>query len=233
MPQRILEYETAIITKAIKGRKMTKENHKIPRVIPIVIYTGRKKWNVEKYIEESQEKIEGEVKLGQYYVVDINEYTKEELEKDKLFLSKVMLMEKAKTEDEIIEVLSRAIEKEEKTEMIKLIKKIIIYIFEQKISKEEKEKLIKRIENKEARSMVFEVIKKENERLVKKGRAEGKRQGISEGIKQGIKQGTENIVIQMLKIGLNKDIICKVTNITKKEIEQIKINNENKEINNI
>ena len=108
--------------KAIKGKKMTKENHKLPRVIPIVIYTGRRKWNVEKYIEECQEILEekNKVKLGEYYVVDINDYTKDELEKDTLFLSKIMLLEKAKTEEEIINILNRIIEKEKNKENKKI-----------------------------------------------------------------------------------------------------------------
>lgn len=52
MPKRILEYEVEIIKEAVKGKTITKKEHTLPRVIPIVIYTGSGKWNVEKYIEE-------------------------------------------------------------------------------------------------------------------------------------------------------------------------------------
>ena len=83
MPKRILEYEIETIKEATRGKRMTKQEHKLPRVIPIVIYTGSKKWNVEKYIEECQEILSKAdcVRLGEYYVVDVNDYTKEELEK--------------------------------------------------------------------------------------------------------------------------------------------------------
>ena len=82
MPKRILEYEVEIIKQATRGKKMTKQEHKLPRVIPIVIYTGSGKWNVEKYIEECQEILSKAdcVRLGEYYVLDVNNYTKEELE---------------------------------------------------------------------------------------------------------------------------------------------------------
>lgn len=75
MPYRILEYEMELIKN--KG-------YKLPLVIPIVLYTGKQKWNAKKYLEESQEKLGGiEIKLGNYNLVDINNYTKEEIEKMK------------------------------------------------------------------------------------------------------------------------------------------------------
>ena len=45
MPKRILEYEVEIIKEAVKGKNMTKKEHTLPRVIPIVIYTGNGKCN--------------------------------------------------------------------------------------------------------------------------------------------------------------------------------------------
>lgn len=68
MPKRILEYEVEIIKEAVKGKTMTKKEHTLPRVIPIVIYTGSGKWNVEKYIEECQEKLESE---GESMVLEV------------------------------------------------------------------------------------------------------------------------------------------------------------------
>lgn len=114
MPKRILEYEVEIIKEAVKGKTMTKKEHTLPRVIPIVIYTGSGKWNVEKYIEECQEKLSevDSIKLGEYYVVDVNDYTNEELEEDQLFLSKILLLEKLKTGEEIFSMLENTIEEE-------------------------------------------------------------------------------------------------------------------------
>ena len=75
MPKRILEYEMAIIREATNGINLTKENHKLPRVIPIIIYTGDKKWDVEKYMGDCQEILKelNTVDFGEYYVVDANE----------------------------------------------------------------------------------------------------------------------------------------------------------------
>ena len=148
MPKRILEYEIGIISKAVAGKQMTKKDHKLPRVIPIVIYTGSRKWDVEKYIEECQEKLteSEQIKLGNYYVLDVNDYTKEELEKDKLFLSTMMLLEKMKTEKELIEELNKVIEREKKEKNRNFLKRLIIFVLKEKINLEDREKLLKKLE---------------------------------------------------------------------------------------
>ena len=59
MPYRILEYEYELIRSEIDYKKLGTKEYKIPAVIAIVLYTGKKKWDVKKYIEEVQEKLEG------------------------------------------------------------------------------------------------------------------------------------------------------------------------------
>ena len=54
--------------------------------------------------------------------------------------------------------------------------------------------------------------------------------GIEEGRKLGIEQGIEQnkmeIIKEMLKLGVSKEIICKITKITYEELENIQKNNE-------
>ena len=211
MPQRILEYEVEIIKEATSGNKMTKKNHKLPRVIPIVIYTGERKWDVEKYIEECQEVLteSNRVKLGEYYILDVNDYTKEELQKDDLFLSKMLLLERLKTQKEILEVLNSIIEEEHQEENKIVLKKIIPYIFQEKLDEKDIDEILVRLE-KEEKNMITEVLRKESE----------KQRRI--GIREGVKQGSENVIIQMLKFGIKEETICKAINITKDDIEKIK-----------
>ena len=235
MPKRILEYEVAIIRKAIKGKNLTKKNHKLPRVIPIVIYTGNRKWNVEKYIEECQEILteSNRVKLGEYYVLDVNDYTNEELENDTLFLSTILRLEKAKTEEEIINILEGAIQRE-KEENKDLLKRIIAFILKGKINEKERESLLKRLE-KEEKNMVLEVLRKESERQrregIREGRKEGIREGIREGKKEGIKEGKkegrkEGFIItakKMLERNMKITEIKEITGLSIKEIENLKL----------
>ena len=48
MAYRILRYKNAIIESAINKRRLKEKNYKIPKVIPIVLYTGKRKWQKKK-----------------------------------------------------------------------------------------------------------------------------------------------------------------------------------------
>ena len=94
MPLRILKYEMAIIRSSI----IKNINDKIvyPAVIPIVLYTGRKKWNASINLEvENTElsKYRG-LKKVKYNLVDINYYSIIKLLNEKSILTKLMLIEK-------------------------------------------------------------------------------------------------------------------------------------------
>ena len=92
MPYRILEYEIEIMKSAIDIRKIKNKEYKLPLVIPIVLYTGKKRWDAKRYLEESQETLDGvKIKAGNYNLVNINDFTKEELlqEKTKELIEKI------------------------------------------------------------------------------------------------------------------------------------------------
>jgi len=108
MSYRILEYQMAIIKSAVDEKKLNTKEYKIPLVIPIVIYTGKQKWNANKYIEESQEKLEGvKSNLSNYNLVDVNNFTEKELIEDETLISKLMLLEKSGNTKEITNIHSK------------------------------------------------------------------------------------------------------------------------------
>lgn len=129
MPYRILEYEVAIIKSAIDIEMIKNKKSKLPLIIPIVLYTGKKKWNANRYLEECQEKIDGmNIKFGNYNLVDINEFSEEELLEDDTLISKMMLIEKTKDTEDMIKILEKVIDniKDEDKETLKRIIKMII-----------------------------------------------------------------------------------------------------------
>ena len=72
MPYRILEYEIEIMKSAIDIKKVKNKEYKLPLVIPIVLYTGKKKWDAKRYLEESQEKLDGvKIKAGNWRFVKL------------------------------------------------------------------------------------------------------------------------------------------------------------------
>ena len=132
MPFRLLEYEVAIIRSAVDKSKIKNKSYKIPLVMPIVLYTGKQKWNANKYLEKSQEKIQGlNIKIGNYSLVDVNNYTENELLEDNTFISKMMLIEKSKNTEEIAETLEKIINRIQKEDK-ELLKSIIEIILEEK-----------------------------------------------------------------------------------------------------
>ena len=228
MPLRLLEYEVAIIRSAIDKSKIKNKSYKMPLVIPIVLYTGKQKWNANKYLEKSQEKIQGlNIKIGNYSLVDINNYTEKELLEDNTFISKMMLIEKSKNTEEIAKILEKIINKTHKEDK-ELLKSIIEIFLEEKIGIQKSTELIRKLES-ESDSMlaIVDMIRKENQMYIDMGRKEGKKEGKKEGEKTGKMQKLKEIVLNMIEENLSNEIIMKVTGISPKEIEKIK-NSKNK-----
>ena len=216
---RLLEYEVAIIRSAIDKSKIKNKSYKIPLVMPIVLYTGKQKWNANKYLEKSQEKIQClNIKIGNYSLVDINNYTEKELLEDNTFISKMMLIEKSKNTEEIAETLEKIISKTQKEDK-ELLKRIIEIFLEEKIGIQKSTELIRKLES-ESDSMlaIVDMIRKENQMYIDMGRKEGKKEGKIEGKTETIKE----IVNKMLRKNLPEKTIIEITGINPKEIEKIK-----------
>ena len=221
MPFRLLEYEVAIIRSAIDKSKIKNKSYKIPLVMPIVLYTGKQKWNANKYLEKSQEKIQGlNIKIGNYSLVDINNYTEKELLEDNTFISKMMLIEKSKNTEEIAETLEKIINKTQKEDK-ELLKSIIEIFLEEKIGIQKSTELIRKLES-ESDSMlaIVDMIRKENQMYIDMGRKEGK--------KEGKKDTLREIAIKMLKKNLTEKEITEITGISKKELNNLKLTNNYK-----
>ena len=239
MPIRILEYEIGIIQSAIDYKKIRK-NSKIPKVIPIVIYTGKRKWNAKKYIEECQERLEEEpIRMGEYNVIDINEYKEKELIEKEGFIYKAFLLEKSKTSEELYKNIEKILETKLEEREYKLLKLIIYFIYKPRLGKEKTKEILKKMKKEGGKGMaVVEMLLREKEELIKKGVRKGKTQGITEGKIQGIMEGRqqgitegktqgekemqEKIVIEMLNLEMDDETIKKITKIGSEELEHLK-----------
>ena len=219
MPYRIMEYQFKITKSAVDINKLKLKEYKIPIVIPIVLYTGTRKWNVKKYIKEAQESYKqynGE-ELGRYKLVDVNDFTEEELLKEKTFLSKAMLIERKKDDENIIEYLERTVSvllndniytQEQRNFLIV----ILDLILRRKIKNDEiTNKLIKKLKNKEEKEMlaILDAIDEENERI------------LQQGIREGIRKTKISNAQKMKKANLDIKLIMEITGLSKKEIENL------------
>ena len=91
-----------------KRYKLGKKGYQIPAVYPIVLYTGKEKWNAKKYFEECQVRLKGvnRTTFASYNLMDINCLTEQDLWCQNNFLSKMLLLEKIE-EEQIEEYFTR------------------------------------------------------------------------------------------------------------------------------
>lgn len=219
MPIRLLEYSATIIESAIEDTKYKPK----PRVIPIVLYTGKTKWKIENETIEKQQFFK-EVKLidGEFNLIDINDFSKKELLEDDIFITKMMLVEKCKDEIEMVQALEK-IENKIKEEDKSTFRRIVKEIWSLRIGTENANKILEKIEEGSGNMMaVMEMLLAENEKYINIGRQEGRQEGRLEGRLEGGKQKIKEIVQKMLAENFTKEMIMKITGLKKEEIEEIK-----------
>ena len=243
MPFRISDYSNLIIKQAIDKKKMKRADYKYPRVIPIVLYTGNIEWNASFKLEEIQETLPGYNELNEdYKIIDINKYSKEELLSDNILISKAMIMEKCKTNEELMlnleEVARNTLDKKIPLGeyFLDVIQK---YIVNSDIRKETKE-IIEKIKNEKGdNSDMLNMVRvqleayAEHERIgreqgIELGRKEGKREGKKEGKKEGREEERKNIVKALLRRKTPIEDIIDVTGMSREDI--IKLQNEKVEV---
>lgn len=219
MPIRLLEYSATIIESAIEDTKYKPK----PRVIPIVLYTGKTKWKIENETIEKQQFFK-EVKLidGEFNLIDINDFSKKELLEDDIFITKMMLVEKCKDEIEMVQALEK-IENKIKEEDKSTFRRIVKEIWSLRIGTENANKILEKIEEGSGNMMaVMEMLLAENEKYINIGRQEGRQEGMKKGRLEGGKQKIKEIVQKMLAENFTKEMIMKITGLKKEEIEEIK-----------
>lgn len=219
MPLRILEYENEIIKSAIDVKKINTQDYKLPQVIPIVLYSGRKKWNAKKYICEIQEELEGynQKKFARYNVVDVNNFSKQELLREESFLSKALLIEKTRYTNSLTVYLEKIVKemnakKDVYTrEQKELLITIINLILNKKLETKKASELTKELKGEDKNMLaVLEMIEEENKRLIKRGEKRGEQ--------RAKKQTIQMIAKKMLKKKIPTETIAEITGLTKEEI---------------
>lgn len=209
MPERIAEYCIAIINSRELGRKKQRE---YPIIYPIVLSTAKKKWDAKRTIEQE----ENNYKIPKqnypiYNIVDINDYTIEELIKEGTGIALAMAFEKVETIEEMKEITkilkNKKLNEEERktlTLILKQTEKINKYLGEEGI--------------------------KEYEEIIMKGEDEDMRNFnefvnriCDENYKQGRVQTIIEVAKEMLKDNVKDEDIIKYSHITKEELNKLKL----------
>ena len=225
MPKRIMEYVIEILRKNVENKERKNKRYKLPLIVPIVLYTGNKKWNVKDYIVEIQEEISGykNREFGKYILVDANKYKEKELIEKEGVLSKIILLERTKDIEKTYEKIKYENLEEYEKELIDEYTCNVASRILPEIKIEEIREKVRRKEGGE--SMLADALLKMKEKYI----VEGKRNGIIEGKKAGIQEGKKvarreeklKIAKSLKLMGLKVEDIVKATGLSKNEIEKL------------
>ena len=211
MAYRMAEYSLEIMRSRILTNSVKVGNY--PKIIPIVIYTGKPKWTAEIFLEKMQETYELEdskkqIQFG-YNLIDIRD--KKEALEDNLLISKISILEKAENTEEILEIIDKIAKKITNEEKRENLQRIIEYLFEDTLSKEEMKNIKEKLKNEEREDImrVHEVLRRDRENYAKEAR--------KEGIKEGIMKKAILDAKKMLEENLDVNLIMKITGLKKEQ----------------
>ncbi|MCI8412398.1 MAG: Rpn family recombination-promoting nuclease/putative transposase [Clostridia bacterium] len=231
MPYRLLNYSIEIIRSAVAVEKLTKKDYKFPVVYPIVLYIGKQKWNVKKFFEECQLKQPGvgNCPFTFYNIVDVNNYTEKELLEKVNLLPKVLLLEKARTNETLKENLEKILQQDLPKEQKRILKKVLIYVVSKKIGEEETKRFVDKLEEEEGEDkmsaladFIWETFDEKMEMGLKEGLEKGLQRGLQRGLEKGLKKGKERIIAKMIQNKMDEKMICDIAEIDLKELHKIK-----------
>ena len=165
--------------------------------------------NTIKYLEK-------DIEFAKYILVDINNYTEEKLLETPSFMTKALLIEKAKDNEQIanyIEKIVEIINKENYSNNIKELFKILLtQIIKNKIGQEKTDEFLNKLNigGDEDMMAVFETIQQDNKRIYRRGK------------KEGIMENSIAIAKKLLKENFSKEKVASLTGLSESEIENIK-----------
>ena len=214
MSYRIMRYKYAIIESVIDKKRLKEKSYRIPMVIPVVLYTGKRKWK-RLLINDIEEKVEGYAENWlEYTLIDVNKFSKEQLLADNLIITKAMLIEKSKNKEELYRNIEEVIniQKEKKAFDNLQLEKLITYELSETEDKNIMHEFIEKIRDIEGSEEIMTNASRIINREIRKQR--------KAGLEQGFKQGTIQIAKKLKREMSIKDI-SRITGLTEQEIENL------------
>ena len=169
--------------------------------------------------DDIEEKVEGYAEnwLG-YTLIDVNEFSKEELLADNLIITKAMLIEKSKNKEELYKNIEEVIniQKEKKAFDNLQLEKLITYELSETEDKNIMHEFIEKIRNIEGSEEIMTNASRIINREIRKQRNEGREEGKILGIAEGIA-----LIAKRLKEEMNIKDISRITGLSESDIENL------------
>ena len=225
MPYRMLKYDVEIMDSARRGKETNRKDYENPLVVLIVLivlYTGNQKWTAKRRLTDTQTKkqVKGSKTEIEYILIDINEYSIEELLKEGTKVSIALILEKSKKSEQVMDNVQKLLDNKKQLEYLEKLAK---YMYKD-LDNEEINRIIERIVKanseggKEKMSTLRERLKAEYVGEYNKG----VRVGISQGISRGISQTLVETIKKLIQENMTNQFIRRVTGYKEEEIEKIR-----------
>ena len=218
MSEKMSEYCLAVVESRDKFLKRSR-NREVPVILPYVLNTSTKKWDAPRTMKQNKNNLYKFPVLHypKYNVIDINNYTKDELVEKRTSVALAMAFEKARNMKECLYILetlkSRKInKKEEKT--IKLMAEYIDVVMLAKTKEFTKEDI------KEIKEIIREILNGKGDLVVsnfEKLLLKTRRQNA----KRAKKEGRNGIIKSLFKNNMSAEEISEKTGIKLSEILKI------------
>ena len=222
MPYRMLKYDVEIMDSARRGKETNRKDYENPLVVLIVLYTGNQKWTAKRRLTDTQTKkqVKGSKTEIEYILIDINEYSIEELLKEGTKVSIALILEKSKKSEQVMDNVQKLLDNKKQLEYLEKLAK---YMYKD-LDNEEINRIIERIVKvnseggEEKMSTLRERLKAEYVGEYNKG----VRVGISQGISRGISQTLVETIKKLIQENMTNQFIRRVTGYKEEEIEKIR-----------
>ena len=227
MPYRVRRYKTALMDSVINKKEMKKASYKLPRMIAIVLYTGKQKWENLK-LEDMQEPLKWyKEDYDEFILVDANNLKKEEILEGNLIITKVMLLEREENLEDVIKDIEIIMDKEKIKQDIQykeLLKIFIEYTFineKYKAIRKYIETLINKIFDEEGDDVEMSHVTQLFDEAFDKAEKRGEKRGEIRGERKGETKKQKEIAKAMKENKLSYKIISQCTGLKLEEIEAL------------
>ena len=227
MPERMGEYCLLLIKSREKYLEKGR-NKRIPIILSIVLSTANKEWNATTtLIEKEKDNCYGfpKQKYPRYKVINNYDYTIDELIEKRTGIGLVMAYEKVKNREELRYIIKKQKEKGVNEREKNAMKLIVEHIEEvmPSLAKKLTEEEIKEIKEEMRKIMEGSDFMTNFEKALARIMEENERKVRAEGKTDGINQREVEIAREMARDKIKDEKIMKYTHISKKELEQLKL----------
>lgn len=215
MLTRLINYCIDIIYEWSRTASNFKGKVEYPIVVPIVIYTGKEKWNIPRNFEQKQteDNTYNNYKISMNYnLIEIHKISINKLLNENSLFGYGMILEKSKNYEELTKNVELILNSKIDSKMLAKLKEIFICLLKNSIEDSFKEEIIEKIDLK-LKEGVDENMSCLQERLVQEFRQE---------IRNEFKEGYKAIFRPLILNKVPDELMLQSKKITKKQLEEIK-----------